>query len=74
MGIRHPFEPETIYDLNEDGNVTITRDGSVGVFTPEGIYISGDIREADPQMCVWTANNPDPNSQLTPSRFAERDS
>ena len=56
----HPFETDTLYQVDEDGNIRLTNGNSVGVFTNEGIHISGDIKHADPQLCVWVGNNPDP--------------
>ena len=60
--IAHPFDPESIYRKDEDGNIRITRGNSVGVFTTQGIHISGEIRQADPQLCVWVGNVPDVDS------------
>ncbi len=71
--LTHPFDPETLYELDANGNVRLTKAGKVGIFTTEGRHISGDIREADPQLCVWVGNNPDPTTQLAPSRMAGRD-
>ena len=63
--IAHPFDPESIYQRDEDGNIRITRGNSVGVFTQHGVHLSGDIREADPQLCVWVGNVPDLDSLAT---------
>jgi hypothetical protein len=52
-GIRHPFT-HALYEP-EDGAVRVTLDGRSGLFTAEGRWISGDLREADPQLCGWTA-------------------
>lgn len=71
--LTHPFDPETLYELNEDGNIRLSNGNKVGIFTHEGRYLSGDIREADPQLCVWVGNNPDPEGQLATSRLAGRD-
>ena len=71
--LTHPFDRETLYQLEDDGNVRISKGNRFGLFTWEGIHISGEIRESDPQMCNWVANNPDPNSQVAPSRIAGRD-
>ena len=71
--LTHPFDPETLYELDEDGNVRLSKGNSVGIFTNEGRHISGDIRFADPQLCVWVGNNPDPGAQLAPSRLAGRE-
>ncbi len=56
----HPFDPDSLYQLDDDGNIRITNGNRVGIFTTEGIWISGDIKQADPQLCVWVGNNPDP--------------
>ncbi len=69
----HPFDPDTLYELTEDGNIRLTGHGKTGLFTTEGIHISGEIREADPQLCVWVGNNPDPDKVLSRSRMAGRD-
>lgn len=69
----HPFDTETLYERIEDGNVRLSNGDKVGIFTNEGRHLSGDIREADPQLCVWVANNPDPEGQLASSRLAGRD-
>ena len=52
-GIRHPFT-FALYEP-EDGMVRVTHEGRSGLFTAEGRWISGDLREADPQLCGWTA-------------------
>ncbi len=57
--ITHPFDPDTLYQMDDDGNIRITNGNRVGIFTPKGVHISGDIRQADPQLCVWVGNNPD---------------
>ncbi len=56
----HPFETDILYQADADGNIRLSKGNSVGIFTRQGIHLSGDIRHADPQLCVWVANNPDP--------------
>ena len=73
MSMTHPFDPDCLYELTEEGNIRVTRDGKTGFFTGEGIHISGEIRSADPQMCNWITNVPNPDTQLTTSRIAGRD-
>ena len=65
MSMTHPFDPECLYELTEEGKT--------GFFTGEGIYLSGEIRSADPQLCNWITNVPNPDTQLTASRIAGRD-
>ena len=42
-----------LYDLNEDGTITVTDDEREGRFDAGGRWLSGDIRTADPQLCGW---------------------
>ncbi|MEM1230904.1 MAG: hypothetical protein AAGI15_10225 [Pseudomonadota bacterium] len=56
----HPFDQETLYQRDSDGNIRLTRGNSVGIFTRWGVHLSGDIQQADPQLCNWVGNNPDP--------------
>ncbi|MEM7099656.1 MAG: hypothetical protein AAF541_15425 [Pseudomonadota bacterium] len=60
--IAHPFDPESIYRKDDQGNIRITRGNLEGIFTQQGVHISGEIREADPQLCVWVGNVPDVQS------------
>lgn len=69
----HPFDTDHLYEMTEDGNIKITTPNKQGIFTDQGIYISGDLKQADPQLCVWVANNPDPKTQLSSPRVAGRE-
>ena len=71
--LTHPFDPDSLYEVDDDGNVRVSNGNSVGVFDSRGVYITGDIRMADPQMCNWVTNNPPPDGQLAKSRLAGRD-
>lgn len=73
MSMTHPFDPETVYELMDDGNVRVSKDGKSGIFTGEGIHLSGEIREADPQVCNWVNNVPNVETQVSTSRIAGRD-
>ncbi len=66
--IRHPLSG-ALYDLNEDGTVTVTKDGREGRFTPRVDGSSGEIRSADPQLCGWIAG---PAAALSPRSEAMR--
>lgn len=61
--IKHPFGG-AVYELQADGNVLISDGDSQGLFRRDGRWISGDLREADPQMCVWISNQPPPPEEL----------
>ena len=73
MSLTHPFDTEALYERMDDGNIRVSKGGKVGIFTAEGIHLSGEIREADPQVCNWVNNVPDPATQLSTSRIAGRD-
>ena len=61
--IRHPFSG-AVYALRPDGNVQVSGEQGEGVFRPDGRWVSGALREADPQMCVWISNQSPPVDQL----------
>ena len=62
--IKHPFDPDSLYQVDEDDNIRVTNGNQWGVFTKEGVHLSGEIRQADPQLCVWVGNNPGQEGQL----------
>ncbi len=55
---RHPFDG-SLYELQPDGNIKITDGDRQGLFGSDGQWISGELRESDPQLCVWVGNNPE---------------
>jgi hypothetical protein len=46
-----------LYDLNDDGTITVSKDGQAGQFDGRGKWLSGAIRTADPQLCGWMAGS-----------------
>ena len=62
--MKHPFDPESLYQFDDEGNIRVSNGNQCGVFTREGRHLSGDIRQADPQLCVWVGNNPGQENQL----------
>ncbi len=50
----HPLS-RAIYDVRDDGLVTVDDHGVVGVFDHEGRWVSGDLHHCDPQLCGWLA-------------------
>jgi hypothetical protein len=44
-----------LYEVGPDGTVSVEKDGRRGVFTARGVYLSGDLYSADPQLCLWLA-------------------
>ena len=69
-GITHPFDG-SLYELQGDGSIKITNGKREGLFQRDGRWISGDIREADPQLCVWIANVADDNTIESDSHLAQ---
>jgi len=55
-GVRHAFG-NALYELNEDGNVVVTDGDRRGVFLPDGRWLEGELRECDPQLVVWVADD-----------------
>ena len=59
--IQHPLSG-SIYDLMPDGTVrVVTRDGLTGSFDKSGRWLSGEVRQADPHLCVWIGGSELPN-------------
>jgi hypothetical protein len=56
-GQRHAFS-RALYQLDDNGNIVVTDGNLQGVFDGSGRWLSGELRQADPQLCVWIANNP----------------
>lgn len=68
---RHALS-RALYDVRPDGNVDVTApDGSTGVFTPAGEWVSGDVRHADPHLCGWLAGPQLPTAVLPRFRQTE---
>jgi hypothetical protein len=63
-GIRHPFTA-ALYEPEGDA-VRVTLGPRSGLFTGEGQWISGGLREADPHLCGWIAG-----TRLTSHRVAK---
>lgn len=69
-GIRHPFSG-ALYERHGDDKIPqikVTDGDRSGVFTHEGEWISGEVRECDPQLCGWVAG-----PQMTHHRMENAD-
>ena len=45
-----------VYDCEEDGVARVTTpDGRTGRFDDTGRWLDGELREADPHLCLWVA-------------------
>ena len=59
--IRHPLSG-ALYDLLEDGTIHVAgRDAREGIFDRHGRWISGELKHADPHLCLWIAGKELPN-------------
>jgi hypothetical protein len=53
-GIRHPFT-NALHEQDGLGNILVTHGDRSGLFGADGHWISGELRECDPQLCGWVA-------------------
>ena len=69
LGIKHPFGGH-LYEQDGEGNIRVTlADGSKsGIFATDGRYISGELRECDPQLCGWVGGPIMANHRLEESK------
>jgi len=52
--LRHPLSG-ALYTLREDGLVEVENNGKTGVFSFDGRYRKGELRQADPHLLLWIA-------------------
>ena len=53
-GLIHPFT-KALYEQDGSGHVKVTSGSRTGLFRSTGEHISGELEEADPQLCGWVA-------------------
>jgi hypothetical protein len=70
-GVLHPFD-NVLYQLTEEGLIRLTDGDRTGLFQQDGQWIEGEIRQCDPQMCVWVGNRPDPAQVQSDSAISRR--
>lgn len=58
--IKHPLSG-ALYDLTADGDIEVTKNGHSGRFSRHGVWLSGEIKQADPHLCLWIAGGELPN-------------
>jgi len=52
-GLYHPYS-RAYYVNDGHGRVEVTTvDGRHGLFTGDGRWLEGELRDADPQLCGW---------------------
>ncbi len=62
-GVVHPFT-KALYEPDDDGNIRVTQASLAGVFSRDGRWISGELRECDPQLCGWVAGPHMPSQRI----------
>ncbi len=63
-GLRHPFTG-ALYEQDGNGNILVTHGERQGLFGADGHWISGELRQADPQLCNWVAGPMFSNHRLS---------
>ena len=53
-GLHHPLS-RALYERHGDGQIKVTDGSRNGIFTSQGEWVSGELRECDPQLCNWVA-------------------
>lgn len=43
------------YGQRADGTIEVRKGGIVGVFDEDGVWLSGELRIAEPGMCRWVS-------------------
>ncbi len=64
-GIHHPFT-KALYERDGE-NILVTDGDRQGLFTDKGRWISGELRECDPQLCGWVAGPQVANHRMSES-------
>ena len=63
-GIYHPLT-RALYERDGEGAMLVTdRGGRQGRFTPTGVWIEGELRDCDPQLCGWVAGPQVPHHRI----------
>lgn len=72
-GLRHPLSG-AVYEITAEGAIRVTTDKSSGLFDREGVWISGELRTSDPQMCNWVASSVYELAPRRPTPYLKRES
>ena len=68
-GVRHAFTG-ALYECDDEGRIIVTDGNRRGVFDRFGRWISGDLREADPQLCGGVAGEHYGSTRVVPEETA----
>ena len=72
-GLKHPLSG-AVYDITDSGMISVTTDDSSGLFDRDGVWIEGDLRSCDPQMCNWLASGVHELAGRRPMPYLQEDS
>jgi len=53
--IKHPFDPESLYQVDDEGNIRVSNGNQWGVFTREGRHLSGTFVTRTPSCAFGSA-------------------
>ena len=65
-GLRHPFT-QALYEREGDDQIKVTDGDRYGIFTHKGQWVSGELRECDPQLCGWVGGPQFANHRMSES-------
>jgi hypothetical protein len=65
-GLKHPITG-ALYEQDGEGHVRVTHKGRSGLFRRDGSWVSGELEEADPQLCNWVGGPIYGNHRVTAS-------
>lgn len=65
--LKHPLTG-VIYELTSDGNVMLSKNGMTAIYDPDARFITGDIRDIDPELCRWVGFGPKVRGNVSDNR------
>ena len=71
-GLKHPLSG-AVYDLTDDGAIEVTTEDGSGTFDKNGVWMSGDLRSCDPQMCNWIASGVHKLAPRRPTSYVQEE-
>lgn len=66
--LRHPLSGAIYEEAGRDRVQVTDRSGATGVFTGDGMWVSGELRQADPEMCRWIRSGDHPSPRIKSNR------
>ena len=63
--LRHPLNGWLYERLGEDRVKVTTPRGLSGTFTSQAVWLEGEVKDANPHMCIWVGGRQLPGSDMT---------